>query len=214
MKVIALNGSPRKNWNTATLLRRALEGAISQGAETELIHLYDLNYKGCISCLACKTRNGPSYGKCAVNDELAPVLRKVAAADAFILGSPIYVGTVTGVMRSFLERLIYPYLVYDSDHSSLFTRKIKTGFIYTMGADENGIKVFGYEQQFKVTGMLMARIFGAVEELLVTDTVLIEDYDKFYAPGFDRQAKAKRREEVFPNDCQKAFEMGARFSHS
>ncbi|HEX7714554.1 MAG TPA: flavodoxin family protein, partial [Bacillota bacterium] len=92
MKVIALNGSPRKNWNTATLLRRALEGAISQGAETELIHLYDLNYKGCISCLACKTRNGPSYGKCAVNDELAPVLRKVAAADAFILGSPIYVG--------------------------------------------------------------------------------------------------------------------------
>lgn len=50
MKLLALNGSPRKTWNTAALLNRALEGAASQGAETELIHLYDLSYKGCVSC--------------------------------------------------------------------------------------------------------------------------------------------------------------------
>jgi Multimeric flavodoxin WrbA len=55
MKIIAFNGSPRKKWNTATLLQKALDGAASKGAETELIHLYDLNYKGCISCFACKT---------------------------------------------------------------------------------------------------------------------------------------------------------------
>lgn len=54
MKVLAINGSPRKTWNTATVLTKALEGAASQGAQTELIHLYDLNYKGCISCFACK----------------------------------------------------------------------------------------------------------------------------------------------------------------
>jgi hypothetical protein len=47
MKVIAFNGSPRKKWNTATLLEKALEGAASQGAETKLIHLYDLDFKGC-----------------------------------------------------------------------------------------------------------------------------------------------------------------------
>jgi multimeric flavodoxin WrbA len=46
MKVIAFSGSPRKKWNTATLLEKALEGASSQGAKTELIHLHDLNYKG------------------------------------------------------------------------------------------------------------------------------------------------------------------------
>ena len=45
MKVIAVNGSPRKNWNTATLLQKALDGAASQGAETEIFHLYELNYK-------------------------------------------------------------------------------------------------------------------------------------------------------------------------
>jgi multimeric flavodoxin WrbA len=56
MNVMAFNGSPKKKWNTATLLEKALEGAASQGAETELIHLYDLDFKGCISCFACKTR--------------------------------------------------------------------------------------------------------------------------------------------------------------
>ena len=70
MKVLAVNGSPRKNWNTATLLRKALEGAASQGAETEFIHLYDLNFKGCQSCFACKTIGGKSYGKCARKDDI------------------------------------------------------------------------------------------------------------------------------------------------
>ena len=58
MKIIAINGSPRKKWNTSTLLENALEGAASQGAETELIHLYDLDYKGCTSCCACKLKDG------------------------------------------------------------------------------------------------------------------------------------------------------------
>ena len=65
MKVMAINGSPRKEWNTATLLGKALEGAESKGAESELIHLYDYTFKGCISCFACKTGDGKSYGKCA-----------------------------------------------------------------------------------------------------------------------------------------------------
>jgi len=64
MKIIAFNGSPRKMWNTATLLNKSLEGGTrSQGAETELIHLYDLNYKGCESCFSCKTMGSNSYGK-------------------------------------------------------------------------------------------------------------------------------------------------------
>jgi multimeric flavodoxin WrbA len=50
MKAIGVNGSPRKKWNTATLLKKALEGAASEGAKTALVHLYDLDYKGCISC--------------------------------------------------------------------------------------------------------------------------------------------------------------------
>lgn len=119
MKVTAFNGSPRKKQNTATLLENALAGARSNEAETELIHLYDLDYKGCSSCFSCKTKGGKSYGHCAVNDELTPILIKIEESDAIILGSPIYLGTVTGKMRSFMERLLFPYLTYTDPIESL-----------------------------------------------------------------------------------------------
>jgi multimeric flavodoxin WrbA len=60
MNVIGINGSPRKQWNTATLVTKALEGAAALGAATEQFHLYDLDFKGCKSCFACKTRGGNS----------------------------------------------------------------------------------------------------------------------------------------------------------
>lgn len=53
MKAIVLNASPRKNWNTAKLLKSATEGALSAGAEVEYIDLYDLNFTGCRSCMDC-----------------------------------------------------------------------------------------------------------------------------------------------------------------
>jgi len=124
MKVIAFNGSPRKKWNTATLLENVLEGATSQGAETELIHLYDLNFKGCRSCFSCKTKDGKNYGRCVAKDDLAPFLKKIVEADTIILGSPIYYGTVTGEMRSFMERLMFPYMTYNDPPKSLFPRTI------------------------------------------------------------------------------------------
>src|SRR5512135_1706770 len=112
MKAIAVNGSPRKKWNTATLLEKAIEGAVSEGAKAEWVHLYDLSYKGCISCFACKTRDGKSYGKCAVKDALTPILESAGSADVLLFGSPIYFGTATGEIRSFMERLLFPYSLY------------------------------------------------------------------------------------------------------
>ena len=212
MKVIAFNGSPRKRWNTAILLDKALEGAASLGAETELIHLYDLNYKGCISCFAYKRKEGKSYGKCAINDELTPILRKIEEADAIILGSPIYLGTATGEMRSFMERLLFPYYVYDVSQSTLFKKKIPTSFIYTMGLNKQQMTEKGYDDQFRVTEMLMKRVFGASEFLCVTDTDQFDDYSKYVTTAFNPEEKAKRRNEVFPDDCKKAFDMGARFA--
>ena len=113
MKVIGINGSPRKKWNTATLLTKALEGAVSQGADTELFHLYDLDFKGCISCFACKIVDGPHYGRCALKDDLSPILKKIEnEADVIILGAPVYFGAMTGEMRSFMERLLFAPIVY------------------------------------------------------------------------------------------------------
>lgn len=212
MKVIAFNGSPRKNWNTATLLEKALEGAASQGAETELIHLYDLDYKGCKSCFACKLKDGKSYGKCAVNDDLMPILRKIEETDAIILGSPIYLGAVTGEMRSFLERLTFPYLEYAPNYPTLFKRTIPTGFIYTMNVNDSRMKEMGYDKTLGTVEMFLKRTFGASESLYVTDTYQFSDYAKYVVTSFNPEEKAKRRKEQFPKDCQKAFEMGIRFA--
>jgi multimeric flavodoxin WrbA len=212
MKVMAVNGSPRKTWNTATLLKKALKGAASQGADTELVHLYDLNFKGCISCFACKTRGGKSYGRCAVKDDLRPIFKKIEAADALILGSPIYFGLVSGEMRSFMERLLFPYFTYTEPPQSLFPKKIPTGFIYTMNVSEEMMQAWGYEQLFGNHQRLLQMVFGASEFLCSCDTYQFKDYAKVVADRFDPEKKAKRRREVFPQDCAKALALGARFA--
>jgi len=210
--VIAINGSPRKTWNTATLLEHAIKGAESAGAKTEIVHLYDLDYKGCTSCFACKLNGGQSYGKCAMKDGLTLVLERIRNADALILGSPVYLGTATGEMRSFLERLVFPYLVYDREHSSIFPKKIPTAFIYTLGADEGRAKEMGFDVPIRLTEMLLGRMFGNSETLQVADTLQFDDYSKYVSSAFDPAAKAQRRKDVFPQDCQRAFELGVRLA--
>jgi multimeric flavodoxin WrbA len=213
MKILAVNGSPRKDWNTATLLHKALEGATSQGAETEFVHLYDLNFKGCQSCFACKKKGGKSYGKCARKDDITPILERVEDYDAIIFGSPVYVGVATSIMRAFLERLLFPYLVYDGV-STLFPKKIKTGFIYTMNMTEVALQSgrWGFDKHASETEQFLERIFGNSESLMVTDTYQFDDYSKVVAPQFDSEHKAKRRREVFPLDCHRVFEMGVKFT--
>ena len=95
MKVIAVNGSPRKNWNTDILLQKSLEGAKSKGADTEIIHLYDLNFKGCTSCFACKRKDSKYIGHCAMKDDLTSLLEKILECNVLLLGSPIYLGNIT-----------------------------------------------------------------------------------------------------------------------
>jgi multimeric flavodoxin WrbA len=205
-----LNGSPRKKWNTATLLQKALEGAVSQGAITELIHLYDLNYKGCISCFACKTLGGKSYGKCVVQDDLASIFSRIEQADAILMGSPIYWGDISGEMKSFLERLMFQYMTYTNPPGALFPKKIKTGFIYTMNISEEVMHEWKYEVNFNRYEGALQRIFGESEYICSFDTLQFDDYSKVLNTRFDPVKKKQRHEEVFPMDCQKAFDMGVR----
>jgi multimeric flavodoxin WrbA len=214
MKLIAFNGSPRKKGNTATLLRHAIEGAKEAGAKTELIHLYDLDYKGCTSCYACKRIGGKSYGHCAMKDDLQPVLKKVEAADAILIGSPIYYSITTGETRCFLERLMYPYSVYDKERSTLFKKKIRTGFIYTAGAKEDMVKEMGFDRNAQMTEMAMARIFGSCESVFVMNTSPFDDYSKYVSSFFNPEEKKKHQQVQFPKDCKKAYALGARLVRS
>ncbi|MDP4133379.1 MAG: flavodoxin family protein [Bacillota bacterium] len=206
MKIIAINGSPRKNWNTHILLENSLAGAKEMGAEVELINLYDISFKGCTSCFACK-RKGAVLDKCAMKDDLEPILEKICDCDALVLGSPIYFSSVSGEMKSFWERLLFPYSSYEGK-PSLFKKKINTAFIYTMNAPSFALPLIGYNKLFKENRKLMKRIFGSAESLVVTSTYQFDDYNKYAMTFFDGAKRLKRRETVFVKDCQKAFLLG------
>lgn len=213
MKVFAINGSPRKNNNTATLLKKALEGVKESvkdtEVETEIINLYDLKYTGCKSCFACKRLGSKSYGKCAVKDDIHEILEKISQADGLIFGSPIYFGNITGQLLSFLERLLFPYLVYDKNHSSIAPKKIPTAFIYTMNASEEYMEKGGYLSNFNNIESAIGHILTKPLVMYSNNTYQFDDYSKYKADAFSEEKKAEHRKMQFPLDCQKAFELGA-----
>ena len=98
-KALGIAGSPRRNGNSTTLLRAALEGAANEGAETALIRLNDLTFRGCQGCDSC----APG-GECILRDSLAPVTQAMKLADVIILASPVYFDGVTGQMKLFFDR--------------------------------------------------------------------------------------------------------------
>jgi multimeric flavodoxin WrbA len=213
MKVYAINGSPRKNKNTATLLQKALDGVkesvVGKEIKTEIINLYDLNYTGCKSCFACKRLGGKSYGKCVLKDDIQGVLEKLSQADGLIFGSPIYFGTITGQLQSFLERLLFPYLVYDKNYSSIPPKKMPTAFIYTMNAPEEVMSQIGYLKTFNNIESAIEHIFTKPLVMYANNTYQFDDYSKYKSDAFSEEAKATHNKIQFPLDCQKAFELGA-----
>ncbi|WP_027179262.1 flavodoxin family protein [Maridesulfovibrio bastinii] len=210
MKYYAINGSPRKKWNTAQMLQKSLDGIKSVDAsnEVELIHLYELNFKPCMSCFLCKKIDGKSYGKCGYKDELSPVLEKLATADGIIFGSPIYLGSTSGYMRSFLERLLFQYLVYDKEKSSLAPKRMPTAFIYTMNVTKEIMNEFKYPERLGVMDNFIGRILTDPEVLYVNNTMQFTDYSKYKTDAFSEKDKRAYREKYYDADCEKAFNLG------
>ncbi|GHV35043.1 flavodoxin [Spirochaetia bacterium] len=209
MKTIAINGSPRKGWNTHILVEEAGKGAASRGSETELFNLYDLNFKGCISCFECKRRGDKSLGRCAAKDGLTPVLERINECDALIIGSPIYIGEVTSAVRALLERLTFQYITYGKEKGTFFTRRLPTLLIYTMNVSEAVMESNGYAEKFKFYEDRLNALIGPAKTLVCTETWQTTDYSKYEMTMFDGDARKKRRDEVFPQDRRKAFELGA-----
>ena len=207
-KVIAVNGSPRKSWNTYMLLEKFLEGAKEAGAETKLIHLYDFQFKGCTSCFACKLK-GNTVSKCVMKDDIESILQEICECNVLVLGSPIYFTSVSGEMKSFLERLLFPYTSYEGKPSS-FGNKINTAFIYTMNAPAFALPLTGYLKLFKYNKKILQRTFGSSEYLTSTATYQFDDYSKYAMTYFDGNKRLKRRQTVFADDCVKAFNVGKR----
>ena len=131
-KIVCILGSPRHNGNSETIARKFLETAESMGAQSQVFNLYNLNFKGCIACMACKT----SSEECVVNDDLKEVLAAVKEADVLVMTSPIYFGEVTGELKCFIDRMysfLTPNYVADRDNRSRLSKGKSCVFIGTQG---------------------------------------------------------------------------------
>jgi len=218
-KVIIINASPRKNFNTAKLLKSAQEGAASVGFETEFINLVELNYKGCVSCYACKRKDGKTNGLCAYRDELTPVLEKILNAQAVIIGTPIYYGNHSGLYRNLFERLHFAACTYVKDSSTGFTKRainkyIPFGIINTMGATEVQYKNTYMPSLFGHNQIMLKLVFGYCESMNVFDTSHVRDYSKYDCDLFDQEHKKEILETQFPMDLDRAFNFGKRIALS
>lgn len=105
MFALAISGSPRKNGNTATLLRRCLAGLESRGVAGELVSLHDLTIKGCRACGACgRTKDATCSQK---DDDFHAVFAQMVRADILVVGSPVYFGSATPEIMALLDRAGY-----------------------------------------------------------------------------------------------------------
>ncbi len=118
MKVVAFNGSPRKDGNTAILIRRVLKELEAEGIETEFIQLGGQQIHGCMACGTCKK---VLNRECKiVNDNVNLYIQKMADADGIILGSPTYFSMMSPEMKALIDRA--GYVAMANDH--MFKRKV------------------------------------------------------------------------------------------
>ena len=102
MKVLLINGSPKKNGNTAIALGEMVKVFEKQGIETEVMQIGGKDIRGCIACAKCR-----QLGHCVFDDIVVEAGKKLAEADGLVIGSPVYYGSANGTLVAFLDRLFY-----------------------------------------------------------------------------------------------------------
>ena len=204
-KIIAVNAGPRKNWNTDTLVTEAAKGAESAGAAVQKFDLFKLErYTGCISCFGCKHEK--NKGHCVCRDGLTEVLDAIREADGVIIGSPNYLSEMTASFRALYERLVFQNLTYNRETPCCNPDPTPVLLIMTSNAPDTAYT--GLLQNYQQT---LSRFVGPTELLVSGDTLQLKDYEKLDWPWsmFDPEAKKHRHETVFPQECKKAYDMGA-----
>ena len=113
MKVLIINGSPRKNGNTALALSEMEKIFHEEGIETETIHIGNKDIRGCMACGSCS-----KTGKCVFNDIVNEISEKFEQSDGLVVGAPVYYGSANATLIAALQRVFY---------SSHFEKTMKVG---------------------------------------------------------------------------------------
>lgn len=122
MKVVAFNGSPKKEGNTYEAIKIVAEQLENENIEVEIVHVGNKKILGCTACNSCfKTRDE----RCIIDDEVNEWIQKMKEADGIIFGSPVHFSDIGATMKAFLDRAIY----VGSANNGLFRHKVGAGVV-------------------------------------------------------------------------------------
>ena len=208
-KIVIIDGGPRKTFNLAQLFEQFKQGvhSVDETIEIEHIRLYDLDFKGCISCMGCKLAGGKNYGRCIKKDDLTHVLESLKTTDGVVFGSPVYYMDISGEFQSALERIIFPY----GNYKTGVTEKadIPTATFYTMNASEEYIVNPGFmKSNIDRVDMCIGMRWQQPVRLTACCTQQVKDYSRYEFSDEWAQAHIVSHEQQFPKDLQRAFEIG------
>lgn len=189
MRILALNGSPRKGGNTQALLAAVLEGVAEKGTEVEVIRLNDLTYRPCQNCGGCSKE-----GKCVLNDDMTLLYDKLLAADGIIVASPIYFYGVSAQTKAFLDRLqaMWSRKQLLMSAGRWLEEKKRKGLFVSVAATK-GPKIFD--------GARLEVYYGL-------ETLGVEKLEEFLVRGIDARGEMAKREEIL----KEARKAGAAFA--
>ena len=209
-KVLLFNASPRKNGNTMKLLRAVKKGAESAGAETKIVHLYDLKYKGCGSCLECKRKGLP--GGCFIKDDLTKYLNETYEVSGLAIGTPVYLGNFSASYYSLFERLLYSNRTYEKGERKIkFGKKINTGILVTAGVDKAR-----FEREYTSFIMrnkeVMEQTLGPCEVITNVYQRLTSNTKPYDMGSFDMNSINKWVKEHDPAALDAAFKLGVKLA--
>ena len=209
MKVVAINTSPRKNWNTDLLVKKAAKGAESKGAEVVFFDLYSQErFTGCISCFGCKRNEG----HCVYRDGIQPILQAIDEADALIIGTPNYLGQPSAGFHALYERLVFQNITYQKERRRYREADKPVLFIMTSNAPKEAYDREPYLTTIRTCQNGLSNAVGPCDVYICGNTLQVNDYSIYNWTLFDPEDKKERREKVFPQEKAEVFELGQKLT--
>ncbi|WP_101875504.1 flavodoxin family protein [Lachnoclostridium edouardi] len=143
MKVLMINGSPRKEGNTSIALKEMEKILIQEGIETEIVQIGSKDIRGCVACGFCKDK-----GRCVFNDEVNQLALKLQESDGLVVASPVYYSSANATLTACLDRLFY---------STSFDKTMKVGASIAVARRGGCSATFDQlNKYFTITGMPVA----------------------------------------------------------
>ena len=186
MKVLGICGSPRMNGNSDILLTKALEGAKSKQAETEKVYLNTMKFWGCSECIDAR-----KDGVCKINDEMQVLYKKIDKADAIIVASPIFFGSLSSQTKMMIDRF-QCYWTGKNIYKTVPLKKKRSGAFICVEASK--------KKDFIESAKAVIKNFFATIDLSYADELLCVDIEE--KGGINK----------YPNYLKEAYLIGAKLA--